>query len=236
MFYEIPLQPLYSNNIKLSYKNIIGNNSSEETTIDASDADIIRYLRQAHNLRYNIFVKKLKWSYGFETINQMEFDNFDNKNATFLIHTNPDNQVDACVRFISTDKPYLLGDSYPIFVENQPIPRKPEISELTRFAVNTFDTCDKKLFARSTAAIITWGLAHGVEKFVSLTRYGMYRAAQRIGWDPTPMGEEHQTPDDTSIALEYTVSKEMLLSVCNKNNITPPIIHKLKINQKELAL
>lgn len=143
MFYEIPLQPLYSNNIKLSYKNLIGNNTSESTAIDGPEKTLLHFLQQTHKLRYNIFVQKLKWHYGFETINQMEFDDFDNKNATFLIHINTNNVVDACVRFISTDRPYLLGDCYPTFVENQPIPRTSEVSELTRFAVNTFDQLTK---------------------------------------------------------------------------------------------
>lgn len=186
----------------------------KQETCALTDGEI---LKSMHSLRYQVFIEDLNWTVGVNAIGQMEFDDFDTPDAAYLVYVNEETRaVDACARFITTDKPNMLSDVYPHFVgEDLNVPRSPRVCEITRFAINK-ESKVKGLFPKMIAAIIEWGLQNDIQSFVSLTTtkpFPIFKALKKIGWDPDPIGEEQETADDTAVALKYTCSEGMLQKV-----------------------
>lgn len=204
----------FTNNIH-EYKQVICNKNIKDYEIEL--------LRKMHQLRYKTFFQKLHWSKGLDIIDEMEFDNFDNPDAKFLIHINSKNIVDACTRLLPTNKPYLLGNCYSDFITKEPIPSHPDIYETTRFVVDNEQSDVSQLLPKTIAAMLCWGIQNNVKNFVSLTTAGTFvKALRRLGWDPQELGPEMKTPDDTAVALKYSAGLQSLLSVCNRSNIQRP--------------
>ena len=195
--------------------------------IKANTEENVDLLASMHNLRWNVFHKELKWSKGLRLYNCMEFDEYDNDGAYYIVRVNERNKVDATCRLMPTSKPYMLADHYPEFIEREPIPKTDDVWEFSRTCASEEARISSggKITAQLIAAAIEFGLVKNIKSYISLTTDTLYPMLKRaVGWDPQPLGQKRATPDDESYSLKYTVSYEMLEQIRKRNKIEGPLI------------
>ncbi|MDG5493572.1 GNAT family N-acetyltransferase [Niveispirillum sp. BGYR6] len=89
------------------------------------------YMAQAWRLRHQVFRETLGWS--VRSLNQLEIDQFD-KMALHCVAVERDVVV-GYWRSLRTTEPYLLEQYFPDLLEGRPLPKRPDIWEISRFAV-----------------------------------------------------------------------------------------------------
>lgn len=85
-------------------------------------------------LRFEVFVRRrgldhLSWE-------GLEFDEFDNPAATYLVWRDNDRTVRGVARLLRTTRPYMLQSHWPYLVERSELPSSPGIFEVTRVCVD----------------------------------------------------------------------------------------------------
>jgi acyl homoserine lactone synthase len=82
--------------------------------------------------RFQVFVERLGWELpsepGYET------DEFDRPDTVHLMARNEDGHIVGCGRLLPTTGPYLLERVFPQLLNGLPVPRSPQVWELSRFA------------------------------------------------------------------------------------------------------
>jgi len=104
-----------------------------------SSLDIVRfrageapeYMAQAWRLRHQVFRETLGWS--VKSLNQLEIDQFD-RTALHCVAVEQDVVV-GYWRSLQTTEPYLLEQYFAGLLHGQPLPKRPDIWEISRFAV-----------------------------------------------------------------------------------------------------
>lgn len=191
--------------------------------ISAQDLQKSELLAQMHDLRRRVFQEELKWTVGFDVINDFEVDEYDQPHAYYILHINDKGEVDATCRLISTQHAYMLADYYADFVQDIALPRTDQVWEITRFCASAEvrQTSRGRIVGELVAAVIEFGLIHGIKNYVALATDKIIPVIERMaGWDPQPIGPKKVTPDDEAYAIIYTVSEDMLARVRQKNKIT----------------
>lgn len=198
--------------------------------ITANDEKNVNILASMHHLRWTVFHQELRWSVGLHNYNCMEFDDYDQPYATYIVRTNPDNEVDACCRLIPTDRPYMLAERYPEFIETMDIPKSPQVWEATRFAATNEarKQSQGKIMAQMIASMIEFGLQNDITNYISLTTDNVAPILKKSGWDSRPVGQKRPTPDDNAYALIHTVSEEMLHRVREKNSLPVNLLSNIR--------
>ena len=83
--------------------------------------------------RHQIFHDRLKWD--VNSLQGMEFDEFDILNPYHMIATDENNLVEACWRIMPTTGPYMLKDTFSQLLRGDNAPQQDNVWELSRFAV-----------------------------------------------------------------------------------------------------
>lgn len=188
---------------------------------------------QMHILRKRVFVDHLKWDYGLTVIGDKEYDEYDNENAIYLVQPNEKGEAVAGLRLMPTKQPYMIQKSYRDYLWNEECPTQDDIYEITRFC-SKYTLPDSKERHKNiasagqlTAAAIEYGLVKGISKYVALTNVSVYKMIMKVGWDPKPIGPTKITPDNLpSVVCEYSVSKEMLAHIRQKNSIDRDLVYE----------
>lgn len=189
-----------------------------------------RYLRELssmHRLRHTVFVKRLGWD--LNTINGMEFDQYDTDDAYYLVHKNQNGEVDACTRMIQTTKPYMLKDIFPQLISNTQVPVSPFVWETTRFGADT-KTAPKNIMHILIAGMIEFGLFMGAKNYVSVTDVPLEPLLKRTGWNPKRLGDAQLVGADSDIpaaAEIYDVNPILLNTVKQKGKLLGHVIKNL---------
>lgn len=194
-----------------------------------------RLLASMHNLRFRVFKQRLGWDKG-DAISRMEFDEYDNGNAIYLVKVDPsDQEVSACTRLIQTTQPYLLANSFGRFLRGEPI-RRPDCYETSRFVSDPEKSQPLNITGELVAAMLEFGTYNGISNYVSLSDIRIEKILLRCGWDPTPLGPPGSTTNETSIAFVYTVNSQMLENVRQRSKVSPDLIMNLKEFSAQLTI
>jgi len=173
-------------------------------------------------LRYNVFVKELKWTAGLIINDEMETDQYDNNNAIYIFSKTEEGEVNACCRLISTNFPYMIHEIYPQSVSKIELPKCSTIWEISRFCTSQEirGKTKLKIMAMMIGSVIEFGLKNGIINYISLSTDSILPVIRRYAdWDPTPIGKLIDTPDDKSFAIILTVSEVMLQQACKKAGV-----------------
>jgi len=82
--------------------------------------------------RYEVFVQRLGWELPGEP--GCEQDEFDQPDTVHLVARDDDERIVGCGRLLPTTGPYLLESVFPQLLNGLPVPRNPQVWELSRFA------------------------------------------------------------------------------------------------------
>jgi acyl homoserine lactone synthase len=177
-----------------------------------------------HRLRHRVFIDQLKWPLGaIRSVDGMEFDQFDNDNAHYIVRLNGNGDVDACTRLMPTTVPYLLGDVFSDLVQARPVPRCPRIWETSRFCADPA-TAPRNIVGQLVAAMLELALENGVTNYVSVSDIRIEPVLRRHGWPPQRLGEPRPTATDIAAGEIFEVSEAALERVRAKSGIPGPLL------------
>lgn len=122
------------------------------------------YMAQAWRLRHQVFRETLGWS--VKSLNQLEIDHFD-KMALHCVAVEHDIVV-GYWRSLRTTEPYLLEQYFPDLLEGQPLPKRPDIWEISRFAVAPGHPRRRDVGKCLALEIGRFGLDHGASRLIAV--------------------------------------------------------------------
>ncbi|PCJ95222.1 MAG: hypothetical protein COA45_12295 [Zetaproteobacteria bacterium] len=126
-------------------------------------------LAEQHKLRYRSVIERQKWDVPHH--NGLEYDEYDNPAAKYLIYRDKLGIARGVSRFYSTHLPYMLEEKFPHFVTKIQIPKDEKIWEGSRYCI------DHKISPKTRQDIINqlgiayleMGLNAGIDGIVGLT-------------------------------------------------------------------
>ena len=145
-------------------------------------------MTELSHYRHRVFVEKLGWQ--LNCSNGQELDQFDGPQARYVIIRNSGNAIIASARLLPTTRPYLLSEVFPHILQGQPVPRSPEIWELSRFAsvdftVSTVPKVSRKqeqsIAIELVRACMAYAASQGARRLITVSPIGIERLLQRAG-------------------------------------------------------
>ncbi|MEP6722089.1 MAG: acyl-homoserine-lactone synthase [Variovorax sp.] len=82
--------------------------------------------------RHAVFVERLGWQ--LQPTGRLELDQFDRRDTVYVLAVNAAGKLVGMTRLLPTARPYLLADVFPQLLGGAPLPRSPQVWELSRFA------------------------------------------------------------------------------------------------------
>jgi len=181
-------------------------------------------LASMHRLRHRIFIDHLKWPLDpIQSVNGMEYDQFDLPTAHYITRLNDTGEVDACCRLLPTEGPYLLADVFPHLIESGTPPHAPDIWEVSRFAADD-STAPRNIVGQLVAAMLEVGLAHHLRHYVSVSDIRIEPLLRRAGWNPRRLGATALTGTDIAAGEIYEVSPQALAAVRLRSRVPGPLL------------
>jgi len=155
--------------------------------ISPSNYDLHRDdLDEMYKLRYRVFSKELKWD--VKTQDGMEKDEFDEKNAYYIIAKDKKGIVRGCQRLIEMTNPCMFDGPFNSFLTSLRDFKYPGYWEASRFAVDhsyddTYTLKDaQRLVPTLLAGVMEFGLKVGnVECFLTLSFPSVAKLASLYG-------------------------------------------------------
>jgi N-acyl-L-homoserine lactone synthetase len=187
----------------------------------------IPHIKSMHKLRHQVFIDELKWPLGaIQSIDGMEFDQFDTTDAYYIIRLNDLGEVDACARLIPTTQPNLLCDVFPDLIQKIEKPCSDDVWEVSRFCAAK-NSAPKNIVGQLVAAMLEFGLQVGMKNYVSVSDIRIEPLLRRYGWSPERISEPKNTGTDYAAGEIYPVTPHELANVRAKTSLTTPLLANL---------
>lgn len=100
---------------------------------NAASTRHIPLIEGMYRLRHSVFSERLRWT--SLSPDGREVDRFDTLNPVYLICRDPDGEVIGCWRLLPTTGPYMLKDIFSHLLGDNPAPERPDVWEISRFAI-----------------------------------------------------------------------------------------------------
>lgn len=169
-------------------------------------------LEQAFRLRYEVFVRQLKWTLP-RAADGVERDEFDDDNAHYVLVTHGiDDVILAGLRFHPTSSPTLLTSVFP-FLMDTPVPSTPAIWEGTRLFTNPALAAEESRLAMAALLHEAFAYArrHGVDHIVSVSDVFLERVLRRTGLTVERLGQVRQIDNGIrALALRMPCTDEVI--------------------------
>jgi acyl homoserine lactone synthase len=138
--------------------------------------------------RYHVFVERLRWT--LSSCDGLEFDEFDRPDTLYLAARGANGAFMGTARLLPTHRPYLLGEVFPQLMGQVPVPRSPEVWELSRFAAVDLAAqptgSDQPFSSPVAVALLEAALAlaagAGVQRLITVSPLGVERLLRRAGF------------------------------------------------------
>lgn len=151
-------------------------------------------LNRMYRFRYEVFKERLGWE--VEARDGEERDHFDELDPVYIMSRDVDGQIVACWRALPTTGPYMLTDTFPQLLAGEDAPHRPDVWELSRFAVQPPRGHDQKAQATSSALTLQmlragylFGADNGISDYVTVASVAMERLLRQIGLPMTRFGD-----------------------------------------------
>ena len=182
---------------------------------------------EQHRLRHECIVERQSWN--VPTIRNMEYDQYDNPAATYLVWRDETGKARGSSRLYPTDRPYMLAEVFPYLVSKIPMPQSARIWEGSRFCVdaNLKPETRKRIIQELIVSYLEFGLDQGLTSFIGVMLPAYWRNIfTGNGWDVEFLGAPHRSSEGHKIvAGSVTVSKAALSKVRDKTGIHETILN-----------
>ena len=139
--------------------------------------------------RKRLFVDLLGWDVPVVE-DRFELDAYDGAQATYLVATDDSGDHIGSMRLLPTQGPHILGD---LFAELScgPVPRGPDILEITRLCLPTRLRATRRLAVRNhlISAMVDHAIAGNVASLTGVVTESFLDQILAMGWRCTPLGE-----------------------------------------------
>src|SRR5579872_2575054 len=167
-----------------------GGHMIEFVTLDNINQFLGNPLTAQHKLRYRSIIERQKWN--VPNYCGMEFDQYDNPAAKYLVFRDENFIARGVSRFYPTTLPYMLEQLFSHFVTARDIPKSPRIWEGSRFCIDqTLPSDIRKRIAREiVVAYLEIALRYDIEAIVGLMYPAYWRSLfTSAGWDIEYLGD-----------------------------------------------
>lgn len=169
-----------------------------------------------HRLRRRVFSERLDWDVSVS--DGLEIDQYDALAPTYLLVVDKRSVV-GCVRLLPTSGPNMLANTFPVLLDGRDAPNSARIWESSRFCVDTQSVESpatnglKSATFLLFAAMIEWGLQHGLRAIATVTDLRMERILRRAGWHLDRLGSPQQIGSTKAVAGLLPVTEAALRAV-----------------------
>jgi N-acyl-L-homoserine lactone synthetase len=171
-------------------------------------------LYQMHRLRKAVFKDRLGWDVSVS--GELEFDEFDALEPSYLLSMDGYGTLNGCVRLLPTTGPNMLRDVFPSFVTKGAVPRSERVWEASRFAVGkNAATAEAEAGVSQTTydlliGVLKFGLLNGINTIACVVDVRMERILRRVGWQLERLGPAHRIGNTIALAGQLDVSAQIL--------------------------
>jgi acyl-homoserine lactone synthase len=164
-------------------------------------------LRAMFAARKSVFVDLLKWNVPVVG-DRYEVDQFDDRDATYLVLTDTAGAHLGSARLLRTERPHILSDLYPDLCADG-VPRGPRIREVTRFCLDRRLRAADRREVRDTlvSALADHALAAGIESYSAIAQIGWFQQILAFGWRCRPLGLPRHCDGALLAALRIDIDK-----------------------------
>jgi len=194
-------------------------------------------LAAQHRLRFRSIIERQEWdvpNYG-----EMEFDQYDNPAAKYLVYRDGDNMAQGVSRFYPTTLPYMLEQVFSHFVTDREMPKSPRVWEGSRFCIDQTlpPQTRKRIAGEIVVAYLETGLRYGIEGIVGLMYPAYWRSLFiNAGWEIRYMGEVTLLDDGNKARAAWLpVSEGVLARVRKTTGIYETVVNFGDVDVKALA-
>jgi acyl homoserine lactone synthase len=190
--------------------------------------EFINELAEMHRLRYRVFKKRLDWD--VTTSGDMEIDEYDALQASYLIHCDPAGRVLGCARFLPTTGAHMLRDTFPALLGPAAVPTGPSIWEISRFSLDIDAACQKtdRGISQATfellAGVFEFGEMRGVTHFSAVTDVLFERILRRAGVPWRRLHTPQRIGNSIAMAGLIDVSRDVLDHLCRLGGLRQPVL------------
>jgi acyl homoserine lactone synthase len=182
---------------------------------------------EQHRLRHECIVKRQAWN--VPTIRNMEYDQYDNPAAQYLVWRDRDGKACGSSRLCPTDRPYMLEEIFPHLVSKAALPKSASVWEGSRFCVDARLAPEKRkrIIQEIVVGYLEFGLDQGITSIIGV----MYPAYWRNiftgnGWNVEWLGEPGKSEEGHKIlAGLLPVSQAVLQNVREKTGIYKAVLN-----------
>lgn len=173
-------------------------------------------LRAMFEARKRVFVDLLKWDLPV-LAGRYEVDQFDDGNAVYIIVTDEAACHLASARLLETTRPALLDSLYPELVDG-PVPRGPDVFEITRFCLSPGIGARLRRKARDAllVGLAQYALDHGIRSYSGVAEVSWFEQIRRFGWNcrslGAPRGEDGRLLTALRIEIDDTTIARLALN------------------------
>lgn len=195
-------------------------------------------LYSQHQLRYRSIIERQNWD--VPTINDAEYDTYDNPSAHYLVKRDPNGRAIGSSRLCPTDRPYMLQEAFPHLVTNTDMPDSYSVWEGSRFCIdkNLPPEHRRKIIQEIVIAYLEFSIAKNIEKIIGVM-YPIYwkNIFIKSGWDVEWMGDVHKSAEGYKIqAGSMNATQANLERVRDITNIHYPILNFGHIENTKIAV
>ena len=156
-------------------------------------------LYRQHQLRYESIIKRQDWD--VPTIEDIEYDSYDNPAAYYLIKRNAEGKAVGVSRLCPTDRPYMLQESFSHLATGE-LPNSPDIWEGSRFCIDKNLAPDerKTIIQEIVIGYLEFCLERNIKSIIGVMYPAYWRSIFiRSGWDVEWMGDIHKSDEGHKI-------------------------------------
>jgi acyl homoserine lactone synthase len=182
---------------------------------------------EQHRLRHECIVERQSWN--VPTIRNMEYDQYDNPAASYLVWRDRAGKALGSSRLYPTDRPYMLQEVFPHLANKKPLPASSEVWEGSRFCIDASLTPKKRqrIIQEIIIGYLEFGLDYGITNIIGVMYPVYYRNIFiRNGWDVEWLGDVCRSTDGHKIiAGSLTISESVLRKVREITGIFETVIN-----------
>lgn len=173
-------------------------------------------LRAMFEARKRVFVDLLRWDLPV-LAGRYEVDQFDDGTAVYLIVTDEAAHHLASARLLPTTRPALLDSLYPELVDG-PVPRGPDIFEITRFCLSPGIGARVRRKARDAllVGLAQYAIDRGIRSYTGVAEVSWFEQIRRFGWNcralGAPRGEDGRLLTALRIEIDDTTIPRLALN------------------------
>ena len=147
-------------------------------------------IAEQHKLRYKCVIERQKWSVPHH--NGLEYDEYDNPAAKYLVYKDQQGVVRGTSRFYPTHLPYMLEEKFSNFITKIGIPKTKTIWEGSRYCIDHDLPTDTRAYIAKQlcVAYLEMGLHEGIHGIIGLSYPHFWKKLFiDLGWPIEFIGE-----------------------------------------------